>query len=48
MTRKRHIEDTRGQAHEIEVTVGGWKVLLLIDAVIKIPLAAQGGKDSRA
>ena len=44
VTRKRRIEDTRGQAHEIEVTVYGWKVLLLIDAVTKIPLAVKVGK----
>jgi hypothetical protein len=44
VTRKRRIEDTRGQAHEIEVTVYGWKVLLLIDAITKIPLAVKVGK----
>jgi hypothetical protein len=44
VTRKRRIEDTRGQAHEIEVTVYGWKVLLLIEAVTKMPLAAKVGK----
>jgi Transposase DDE domain len=40
-TRKRHIEDKGGEVHEIEVTVYGWKVLLLIDAVTKIPLAVK-------
>jgi hypothetical protein len=29
--------------HEIEVTVYGWKVLVLIDAATKIPLAVKGG-----
>jgi len=40
-TRKRRIEDKWGKVHEIEVTVYGWKVLLLIDAVTKIPLAVK-------
>jgi hypothetical protein len=40
-TRKRRIKDTRGEVHEIEVTVYGWKVLLLIDAVTKIPLTVK-------
>jgi hypothetical protein len=44
VTRKRHIEDARGQAFEIEVTVCGWKVLFLIDAVTKIPLAVKVGR----
>jgi hypothetical protein len=30
--------------HEIEVTVYGWKVLLLIDAITKIPLAVKVGQ----
>jgi hypothetical protein len=42
-TRKRRIEDKRGKGHEIEVTVYGWKVLLLIDAATKIPLAVKVG-----
>lgn len=42
-TRKRRIEDKRGRVHEIEVTVYGWKVLLLIDAATKIPLAVKVG-----
>jgi Transposase DDE domain len=37
-------EDTHGRAHEMEVTVYGWKVLLLIDAVTKIPLAVKVGQ----
>jgi hypothetical protein len=41
VTRKRRIEDRRGQVHEIEVTIYGWKVLLLIEAVTKIPLAVK-------
>jgi hypothetical protein len=40
-TRKVRIKDKRGKVHEIEVTVYGWKVLLLIDAVTKIPLAVK-------
>jgi Transposase DDE domain len=43
VTRKVRIKDTRGAVHEIEVTVYGWKVLLLIDAVTKIPLAVKIG-----
>jgi len=42
-TRKRRIEDKWGKVHEIEVTVYGWKVLLLIEAVTKIPLAVKVG-----
>jgi hypothetical protein len=42
-TRKRRIEDKWGKVHEIEVTVYGWKVLLLIEAVTKIPLAVNVG-----
>jgi Transposase DDE domain len=38
------IKDTRGQVHAIEVTVYGWKVLLMIDAVTKIPLAVKVGQ----
>jgi Transposase DDE domain len=41
VTRKVRIEDKRGQVHEIEVTVYGWKGLLLIDAATKIPLAVK-------
>jgi hypothetical protein len=40
-TRKRRIEDKWGRVQEIEVTVYGWKVLLLIDAGTKIPLAVK-------
>jgi hypothetical protein len=43
VTRKVRIEDTRGRVHEIEVTVYGWKVLLVIDATTKIPLAVKVG-----
>jgi Transposase DDE domain len=42
-TRKVRLEDQRGKVHEIEVTVYGWKVLLLIDAATKIPLAVKVG-----
>jgi hypothetical protein len=44
VTRKVRIEDKRGKVHEIEVTVYGWKVLLLIDAATKIPLAVKVGQ----
>jgi hypothetical protein len=44
VTRKVRMEDKRGKVHEIEVTVYGWKVLLLIDAVTKIPLAVKVGQ----
>jgi hypothetical protein len=38
------IEDKQGRVHEIKVTVYGWKVLLLIDAATKIPLAVKVGQ----
>jgi hypothetical protein len=41
MTRPVRIEDTRGQVHTIEVTVYGWKVLLMIETVTKIALAVK-------
>jgi Transposase DDE domain len=41
VTRKRKITDKRGKVHEIEVTVYGWKLIILIDARTKMPLAAQ-------
>jgi hypothetical protein len=44
VTRQRRIEDTRGQAHAIEVTVYGGNVLRLIDASPKIPLAVKVGQ----
>jgi hypothetical protein len=44
VTRKVRIEDKQGKVHEIEVTVYGWKVLLLIDAATKIPLAVKVGQ----
>ena len=44
VTRTVRIEDKRGRVHAIEVTVYGWKVLLLIDAVTTIPLAVKVGK----
>jgi Transposase DDE domain len=40
VTRKRKITDKRGQVHEIEVTVYGWKLIVVIDARTKLPLAA--------
>jgi hypothetical protein len=41
VTRKRKMTDTHGKVHEIEVTVFGWKLMVLIDARTKIPLAAK-------
>lgn len=41
VTRKRKITDKHGKVHEIEVTVYGWKLIVLIDARTKIPLAAK-------
>jgi hypothetical protein len=40
-TRKRKITDKRGKVHEIEVTVYGWKLLVMIEVRTKIPLAAR-------
>jgi hypothetical protein len=40
VTRQRKITDKRGKGHEIEVTVYGFKLIVLIDARTKIPLAA--------
>src|SRR6266511_5627216 len=37
VTRKRKITDKRGKVHEIEVTVYGWKLIVLIEARTKIP-----------
>jgi hypothetical protein len=40
VTRKRKITDKRGKVHDVEVTVYGFKLIVLIDARTKIPLAA--------
>ena len=40
VTRKRKVTDKRGKVHEIEVTVYGFKLIVLIEARTKIPLAA--------
>jgi Transposase DDE domain len=40
-TRKRKITDKHGKVHEIEVTAYGWKPIVLIDAITKIPLAIK-------
>jgi Transposase DDE domain len=40
VTRRQKVTDKRGQVHEIEVTVYGWKLIVLIEARTKIPLAA--------
>jgi Transposase DDE domain len=42
VTRQRKITDKRGKVHEIEVTVYGWKLIVLIEAQTTIPLAATG------
>jgi DDE family transposase len=41
VTRKRKIADKRGKVHEIEVTVYGWKLIVLMDAATKMPLAGK-------
>jgi hypothetical protein len=41
VTRQRKITDKRGHRHEIEVTVYGWKPIVLMDAATKIPLAVK-------
>ena len=40
-TRKWQLTDTRGKVREIEVTVYGWKLLVMIEVRTKIPLAAK-------
>jgi hypothetical protein len=40
VTRKRQMTDKRGKVHEIEVTVYGFKLIVLIDAATTMPLAA--------
>jgi hypothetical protein len=46
VTRKRRIADKQGRVHEVQVTVYGWKVLLLIDAATRIPPGGEGRQDS--
>jgi hypothetical protein len=41
VTRPVRSEEKRGRVHALEVTVYGWQVLLLIDAVTTIPLAVK-------
>jgi hypothetical protein len=41
VTRKRKITDKHGKVHAIEVTVYGFKLIVLIDAQTKLPLAGQ-------
>jgi hypothetical protein len=43
-TRKRKLTDKRDKVHVIEVTVYGWKVFRLSDAVTKIPVAVNVGQ----
>jgi hypothetical protein len=40
-TRRRKVTDKHGTVQELEVTVFGWKVIILIDARSKIPLAVK-------
>jgi hypothetical protein len=40
-TRQRKVTDKHGHVHEIEVTVYGWKVIVLIDARTKMPLGVK-------
>jgi hypothetical protein len=40
VTRQRRITDKRGKVHEIEVTLYGWQLLVLIEAGTTIPLAS--------
>jgi hypothetical protein len=44
VTRTVRREETPGRRHESDVPVYGWKVLLLIDAATKIPLAVKVGQ----
>ena len=39
VTRQRKLTDNHGKVREIEVTIDGWKPIILIDARTKIPLA---------
>jgi hypothetical protein len=39
VTRTRKVTDKRGKVHEIEVTVSGFKLIIVIDARTRIPLA---------
>jgi hypothetical protein len=41
VTRKRKITDKRRNVHEIEVTIYGWKLIVLMDAATKIPIAGK-------
>jgi hypothetical protein len=43
-TRTVRSEDRRGRRHDIEVTVYGWNVCLLIDAATQMPLAVNVGQ----
>jgi hypothetical protein len=42
-TRKRRIADKGGKVHAIEVTVDGWQVRLVIEAVTQMPVAVNVG-----
>jgi hypothetical protein len=44
VTRKVRIADKQGRGHEMEVTVYGWKVRLLSDALTKRPLGGTVGQ----
>jgi hypothetical protein len=44
VTRTRPLTDTRGKGRESEVTVYGWKVIIVIAALTRLPLAVKGVK----
>jgi hypothetical protein len=44
VTRKRKLTAKRGNVHEVELTIDGGKLIVLIDACTKIPLAAHVAK----
>jgi hypothetical protein len=43
VTRQVRLEEKRGKVHAIEVTIDGWTVLLVRDAVTKLPVAVNVG-----
>jgi hypothetical protein len=48
VTRQRRLTDKRGQVHESAVTVSGWKLMVLIEAGTKSPLAATVDAQAQA
>jgi len=47
VTRQRKITDKYGRMREIEVTIDGWKPIILIEARTKMPLAVPVGRSTR-